>query len=240
MNVDTNILPIINLESISQILLANIPQDDLLAQLVILKGQFILVEHEGKKSKYKFLSPEAVEKAFTSKTATSGWLSSNTIWWGKNPEGEAIIQFYSPQKYQIQIMGQETKVITIPMPAFLFAGCGSRYYLWAVKGRVFKPDAQLYKPPLPNVWDDSSICFGGNSPGTCSAATISQTWELFWKSPFNKDLSQGKSKTYPDNICNQLIKLHESKPKSYPSSDLVSVHSWKVTTPEDIIHHLFS
>ncbi|MHC5717394.1 MAG: hypothetical protein ACYTX0_36100, partial [Nostoc sp.] len=62
----------------------------------------------------------------------------------------------------------------------------------------------------------------------------------FWKSPFNKDLSQGKSKTHPDNICNQLIKLHESKPKSYPSSDLVSVHSWKVTTPEDIINHLFS
>ena len=56
MNVDTNILPIINLENVSQILLANIPQDDLLGQLIILKGQFILVEREGKESKYKFFA----------------------------------------------------------------------------------------------------------------------------------------------------------------------------------------
>ncbi|RAM49913.1 MAG: hypothetical protein C6Y22_19115 [Hapalosiphonaceae cyanobacterium JJU2] len=241
MNTATNILPIIDLENISQLLLANIPQDELLAQLIILKGQFILVEREAKKSRYKFLSPEAVEKAFTSKTATSGWLPSNTVWWGRTPAGEALIQFYPPQKYQIQLVGEETRTITIPMPALLFAGCGSKYHLWAIKGRVFKPDTQLYKPPLPNVRDDDcSICFGENSLGICSAATINQTWELFWKSPFNRDLAQGKSKTHPNNICNQLVNLHESKAKSYRSSDLVPVHSWKVKTPEDIINNLFA
>ena len=256
MNTNINILPIIDLENISQSLLASIPQSELLAQLIILKGQFILVERLGKKCSYKFLSPEAVEKAFTSKTATSGWLTSNTVWWGRTPTGEAIIQFYPTQKYRIQLVGEdtavggfpdlrqvsveETKIITVPMPAFLFAGCGSKYYLWAVKGRVFKPDAQLYKPPLPNVRDDSSICFGENSPGTCSASTILQTWELFWKSPFNRDLAQGKSKTHPNDICCSLVSLHELKARSYPSKDLVPTSAWKFKTPEDIINHLFS
>ena len=96
---NTNILPIIDLENISQTLLANIPQDELLGQLIILKGQFLFIENKEKKSHYKFLSPEAVEKAFTSKTATSGWLTSNTVWWGRYPEGEAIVQFYPPQRY---------------------------------------------------------------------------------------------------------------------------------------------
>ncbi|MEI2578038.1 hypothetical protein [Scytonema sp. PRP1] len=295
MNTDINILPIIDLQSISQSLLTRIPQSELLAQLIILKGQFILVEREGKKCSYKFLSPEAVEKAFTSKTVTSGWLPSNTVWWGRTPAGEAIIQFYPPQKYRIQLIEEDTtvggfpdlrsfspagvsedsaftrwelqlteegnpaeetvrpveaagvqvsveeaKVITIPMPAFLFAGCGGKYYLWAVKGKVFKPDAQLYKPPLPNVRDDSSICFGENSPGTCSASTILQSWELFWKSPFNRDLAQGKSKTHPNDICCSLVSLHDSKARSYPSKDLVPTSAWKIKTPQDIINYLFS
>ena len=237
---NTNILPIIDLEKISQTLLANIPQDELLGQLIILKGQFLFIENKEKKSHYKFLSPEAVEKAFTSKTATSGWLTSNTVSWGRYPGGEAIVQFYPPQKYNIQLLEEETKAIAVPMPAFLFAGCGSKYYLWAVKQKTFNPDAQLYKPPLPNIQPDSSICFGENSPPMCSPDSITQTWELFWNSPFNRDLAQGKSKVYASNICNQLVSLHEKKAKSYPSNDLITFDTWKIKTPEDIIKYLFT
>ncbi len=238
---NTNILPIIDLENISQTLLANIPHDELLGQLIILKGQFLFIENKEKKSHYKFLSSEAVEKAFTSKTATSGWLPSNTVWWGRYPAGEAIIQFYPPNQYSIElVVEEETKAIAVPMPAFLFAGCSHKYYLWAFETKAFNPSAQLYKPPLPNIQDDSSICFGQNSPPMCSANSINKTWELFWNSPFNRDLAQYKSKAYASNICNQLVSLHEKKAKSYPSSDLLSFQSWKIKTPEDVINNLFN
>lgn len=155
-----------NTEVNSQLILSNIPTQEILGHLIILKGQFVLVEKEGNKTQHKFLSPEAVEKAFTTKTVSSGWLSPNTLWWEKTPSGEGVIQFYPPQKYSVSIQtSEENKTITIPMPAFLFAGCNSSYYLWAIKGKTFKQDCQLYKAPLPNIWDDSNrICFGRNTP----------------------------------------------------------------------------
>nr|WP_201280571.1 hypothetical protein [Hassalia byssoidea] len=229
----------INIGLNTQIILNNIPQQEILGHLIILKGQFVLIEEEGNKTQYKFLSPEAVEKAFTAKTVNSGWLSPNTLWWEITPNGEGIIQFYPPQKYSVSIQTPEgNNTITIPMPAFIFAGCNSSYYLWAVKGRTFKQDCQLYKAPLPNIWDDSNkICFGRNIPPACNPDSINKTWELFWNSPFNQDFSQNKSKSHPHNVCDLLISLRTTK--SFPAKELVAREYQTIKTPNDISKYLF-
>ncbi|MBW4502689.1 MAG: prokaryotic E2 ligase family D protein [Scytonema hyalinum WJT4-NPBG1] len=228
-----------NTEVNAQPILSNIPTQEILGHLIILKGQFVLVEKEGNKTQHKFLSPEAVEKAFTTKTVSSGWLSPNTLWWEKTPSGEGVIQFYPPQKYSVSIQtSEENKTITIPMPAFLFAGCNSSYYLWAIKGKTFKQDCQLYKAPLPNIWDDSNrICFGRNTPPACNPNSINKAWELFWRSPFNEDFSQNKCKSHLHNVCNLLISLQGTR--SFPAKELVTSNYQRIKTPNDICRYIF-
>jgi hypothetical protein len=228
-----------NVEVNAQTILANIPQQEVLGHLIILKGQFVLVEKEENKTSHKFISPEAVEKAFTAKTVSSGWLSPNTLWWGKTPNGEGIIQFYPPQKYSITIQLLEgNKTITVPMPGFIFAGNYSSYYLWVIKGKIFKQYCQLYKAPLPNIWHDSNrICFGKNIPPTCNPDSINKAWQLFWNSPFNQDLSQNKCRSHPHNVCNLLISLQGAK--SFPVKELVSCSYQRIKSPNDIPKYLF-
>ena len=228
-----------NKEINAETILSNIPEQEILGHLIILRGQFVLVEKDGNKTQHKFLSPEAVEKAFTTKTVGSGWLSPNTLWWEKTPNGEGIIQFYPPRKYSIILHTQDdSKTITVPMPAFIFAGCNSSYYLWAIKRKTFKLDCQLYKAPLPNIWDDPyKICFGRNIPPTCNSNSINKVWELFWNSPFNLDFSQNKSKSHPHNVCNLLTDLQGRK--SFPVKELVGCTYQKIKTLNDIPNYLF-
>lgn len=172
---------------------------------------------------YKFLSPEAVTTAFNNKPIDSGWLSSNTVRWGYDRQGEWVVQFYPPGRYSLILnnLGVETVTISVPMPAFVFFGHDNDYWLWAVLEKKIDPGCQLYHAPLPNVMPSGAICFGENSPPTSSPQGIIEAWQLFWNSPFNDHVVGNKSKSHPADVREHLCLLHERQSKRYPTRDLV-------------------
>lgn len=181
----------------------------------------MLVTRENQTTTYKFLSPTDVTAAFRQEPIDSGWLTSNTVRWGHSRQGEWIVQFYPPKRYQLIIAEFELHAIAIPLPAFVFLGCGSNYWVWAVTGKQFDPNCQLYHAPLPNVMASGAICFGNNSHIASSNQGIVQAWDLFWSSPFNQDAVGSKSKSDPENVLSFLCSLHNRKSKRYPTDDLV-------------------
>lgn len=227
----TNILPRLNISAISHSIINQTTHGEILGHLLFLPGQYLLVYKEGEATTYKFISPAALREAFVAEPIDSGYLPPNTVRWGKCHKGEWLVQFYPPQRCCISL---ENTTLTVPMPGLVFAGCDRKYWIWAVK--KFDPNSPIFHAPLPNVMENGSICFGGNSVPNCSAAHIMQVWQLFWHSPFNQDLVQGKSKSYPENVRSHLQQLHNSNSKKYPTRDLVPWGNKTITTAiEEII-----
>jgi hypothetical protein len=74
--------------------------------------------------------------------------------------------------------------------------------------------------PCPNVHPEG-ICRGNAPFPKAAPATIWQAVDVFFESRFNRDLSNGKSKAYPECILDQWRVLHETEGKTYPLDDLV-------------------
>lgn len=214
-------LPRIDIGAIARSVATKTVNTDIPAQLLFLSGQYLLVTRENLATTYKFLSPTDVTAAFSQEPIDSGWLPSNTVRWGHSRKGEWIVQFYPPTHYQLIIAESEIKAIASPMPAFVFLGCDSNYWVWAVTGKQFDPGGKLYHAPIPNVMASGAICFGNNSPPLSSNQGIVQAWDLFWSSPFNEDAVGNKSKSHPQNVNSLLCSLHNRKSKKYPTLDLV-------------------
>jgi PRTRC genetic system protein B len=112
-------------------------------------------------------------------------------------------------------------MLTVPLPAMVFVGKATKYWIWATKTKKFAPDASLFRVPLPNVYLEwGQICWGVNTPPECNAQTINSAWEMFVTSPFNSHLSSNKSRRHDRDIREQLLALYSKKAKKYPVSDL--------------------
>jgi hypothetical protein len=120
---------------------------------------------------------------------------------------------------EIVVAGDEGS-ITIPVPRTVLAGSGSLYYLWALANKRFDSEAEAFRAPFPNVYPDGRICWGtGNPVPEADAGNARAVWELFFKTPFNQDLAQGKSGEFPVDCREQLRNL--SGKNTYPARDLV-------------------
>jgi len=194
--------------------------------LYLFKGQFLVESTDGTGAiTRKCISEASARQAFTARDVDSGWIDPHTIRQGHNHRGPWVLQRYEPAQYTLHLDSplllphEDTPVSTlrIPLPGFLFLGIKKTYYLWAY--RAWKGEETVfYRAPLPNIYQDGSICFGQNHPRTVSGDTISDTWTLFWDSPFNEHLASEKSKQAPENVLPFLGSLHKSD--SYPVDDL--------------------
>ncbi len=134
------------------------------------------------------------------------------------------MKFIPPRKHRLHLLGEnadEPQVITSPLPALVFAGVHTTYYVWALKSDHCNPSAPLFQVPLPNVYPDGHICFGTNRPPEASAQTLKEAWLLFIKSPFNQDMAAGRSEEYPHDVRRQLLALAKAKASRYPVEDLM-------------------
>ena len=197
------------------------------AELLFIEGgTYIFHYQSGDSSKYKCLSPATLRAAFANTPIDSGWINpeSGIVRWGTGSAGEWTIKFVPPQKHEINLL--ESKHL-VALPALVFLGLKSDYWVWAIKGSKFDPEADAFHVPLPNVYLHSyqpcgRICWGDNKPPVASPNTIKKAWELFISSPFNKHLSDGKSRAQPSDVRLQLEKA--VKRSSYPVKDLVSTN----------------
>ena len=197
------------------------------AELLFIEGgTYIFHYQSGDSSKYKCLSPATLRAAFANTPIDSGWINpeSGIVRWGTGSVGEWTIKFVLPQKHEINLL--ESKHL-VCLPALVFLGLKSDYWVWAIKGSKFDPEADAFHVPLPNVYLHSyqpcgRICWGDNKPPVASPNTIKKAWELFISSPFNGHLSDGKSRAQPSDVRLQLEKA--GKRSSYPVKDLVSTN----------------
>lgn len=192
-----------------------------LCQLSVFEGQYLLSYQEDSTRYVKLLSSAAVRAAFVTLPVDSGFLPPGVVRWGSAAR-DWLVQFIPAARYTLQFVPEGASVrLTIPLPSLVFMGLGDRYYLWAVKGKAFDPNAPAFHAPLPNIDRSGAICFGGNATANASTQTLQPTWQLFLDSPFNSDLAYGKSRSSPQDVGQLLLKLHQEQKKRYPQRDLI-------------------
>lgn len=149
------------------------------------------------------VSAAGVANAFNLFGASTGLLPAETLFW-QNRGGQLRIGVYLPAgKRTITVRSHTVQHWTIPLPGFVFVGCGTQYQIYAVADRPRRESDQVYHCPLPNVYPDGKICAGDVPFPKCAADTIAQAAALFFESEFNHDLSGQETMQLLKNLCSK-------------------------------------
>ena len=158
-----------------------------------------------------------VVSACTHVNLNSGLLPANTLFWKQRANHISLGIYVSARRWHVQTAEHSYH---LPMPAFVFVGDGSAYKIFAVKKRPQAEHDQLYHAPCPNVHISGGICQGNAPFPICSPRNIQTALILFMEgSHFNADLSNGKCKSYPDDVRRLWAELDGRK--RFPLSQLV-------------------
>ena len=173
-------------------------------------------EEDGRLATYP-VSIHDVVSACTHVNLNSGLLPPDTLFW-KQRANQVSLGIYVPaRRWRVQTAERSCR---LPMPPFIFVGDGSAYKIFAVKKRPTNEHDTLYHAPCPNVHSSGSICQGNAPFPTCSPRNIQTALMLFMEgSHFNADFSNGKCKSYPDDVCQLWAELDGRK--RFPLSELV-------------------
>lgn len=198
-----------------------------LRTLEIFEGQYLLTTRSGKNLQYKFLDSATVNAAFKNAPVDSGWIPTNVIRCGSTPKGNFVALFVPAQKHNLLILninGRRNLERAIYLPSLVFFGYASTYYIWAIKENTSTPNSQLYRAPLPNVFDSNTICWGANKKPKVSIENIKDAWALFKDSPFNGHTASNKVKSHRDDARTLLLELAQSGAK-FPLDELLQTGS---------------
>jgi hypothetical protein len=165
------------------------------------------------------VDPTDVTAALAGVNLSSGLLPDNCLFWGKRHGRDHLAVYVPPQTWLVSIRG-EPEAWRVPLPGLVMAGFEYDYTLWAVTGRPTAENGPLYMAPCPNVHPEG-VCRGSAPFPRAAPGTIWQAVDVFFSSRFNRDLSNAKSKAYPDCVLGQWRALHEAGAESYPLADLV-------------------
>lgn len=165
----------------------------------------------------KFVTSDDLQAAFTNSERDTGWLAPGIVRAGYGKNGEWFVLFTPPQKITLHLL--EIGTLTIPAPALVLVGAGRSYYLWAL-AEPFSPQARAFDAPFPNVHVGGQICWGNNTPPLASPATAQAAWKLFFESPFNNHLAQGKTRRHAEDVRQLLLRLNGKH--KFPTRELAS------------------
>lgn len=183
-------------------------------------GHYLFAEKDGKELQVKWLAQPDVARAFSGVDLDSGWISPDIIRTGIGVLGAWYVIFKPAGRVKAIIQKTKGKtVVNMPAPALVMMGNGRNYYIWAMTGKDFDPEAKAMQAPFPNVNSDGHICFGSNVVPPASIDAAGKVWKLFWDAPFNHDQDNGKSRKYSDDITKLLVTLDGVE--EYPVDDMV-------------------
>jgi PRTRC genetic system protein B len=191
--------------------------------LLFTQGQYLLYTREGGELRAKGVTVQTLRSAFVEEPVDSGWLPEGVIRSGLGPSGPFLVKYIPPRRHTLALgalRGTAVRSVNVPLPALVFAGAQTTYYVWALREEAFSPTADLYRAPLPNVYEDGRICFGSNRPPQVSSQSIGEAWRLFIESPFNGDLAANKSARHSRDVRAQLFALDDVN--QYPVDDLLA------------------
>ena len=167
----------------------------------------------------KLVSPQDARRAFANIEDDSGWLPTGVVRTGRNSRGTWIVYVAPPER--VRITTDQGEALHIPIPMSLLVGWGRRYYLYALQGRKFDPNATVYRAPFPNVYDNGRVCWGSHKVPEVTPANIHKTWKLFFDTTFNEHIARGKTVSHEENALDLLRELSAREKKTFPSSELV-------------------
>lgn len=162
-----------------------------------------------------------VARAFNLFGQTTGLLPADCLFWTATAAQARLGIWLPPARRTLTFDLGKRKVsrLTVPLPGLVFAGQGTRYYIYAANERPADDGARLYCAPLPNVDGDGKICAGTVKFPTCAANTIAAAANLFFESAFNHDLSTGKVQGTNDTLYQVLRSLETAR--AFPPKLLV-------------------
>lgn len=190
--------------------------------------------------RYKFASMSSLKAAFSGQPTDSGWLLPGVVRWGETVGGPFVAYAIPPQVHKLLVefdasvddeaaegegaASKKTKAQVVelhtPLPGLLLIGIATKWFLWAYQEEKLSPNSLLYYPPLPNIFDGGSICWGPNTPPSATPANILKAWNLFLSSPFNDHLAGKRSVSYPNDVRVQMAALAADDVKRFPAKDL--------------------
>ena len=139
---------------------------------------------------------------------------------------------YVTRPQMVQIVTDQDEKLNIPIPATLFLGWGSRYYLWALPSKRFSPNLPVYRAPFPNIYSNGRICWGNHRVPKAAAVNIRRAWEMFFGTAFNEHISSNKCKSYSGTVLELLRHLSANCTTVFPQRELIGEHA----TVEACIH----
>lgn len=167
----------------------------------------------------KLITNEAAFLAFKEgQQQDTGWLPNGVLRAGSNARGEWVV--YMARAQVIDTVTDKGEKLRVPIPATLFMGWGSRYYLWALPNKKFNKRLHIYKAPFPNVYDNGRICWGSHKVPKVSVNNIERVWQMFFGTAFNDHIARKKCKSFPDNVLDLLRQLSRDEVTTFPFKEL--------------------
>jgi PRTRC genetic system protein B len=196
-------------------------EPDVQARLLFLRSDELLFQwnDETNNLQSKLIAHQDARIAFAKMEDDTGWLPDGVVRAGRNSRGAWVVYIARPQIMSISTDQKES--LSIPIPMSLFIGWGHRYYLFALRGKVFDMNGAVYRAPYPNVYDNGRICWGSHKVPVVSPNNIGQTWQFFFATTFNEHIASGKTRTHADNALDLLRELSVARRKTFPVRELV-------------------
>lgn len=196
-------------------------EPDVQARLLFLRSDELLFQwkDETNNLQSKLIAHQDARIAFAKMADDTGWLPGGVLRCGRNSRGVWVVYLAPPQIMHIST--DQNEVLSIPIPMSLFVGWGHRYYLFALRGKVFDVNDPVYRAPYPNVYDNGRVCWGSHKVPSVTVLNIKQTWGLFFATTFNAHIASGKTRTHSENALDLLRELSAARKKSFPASELI-------------------
>lgn len=193
---------------------------------VTIHDGYARVETKGKGGNVsKPVTVDSLALALAGIPMSSGVLPRNTLFYTTVGADVRLGVYAPPAIHSVQTPSQQ---YLIPLPGLILAGYKTTWELYAVASNgdfVEWPDAQtrLYYPPMPNVFNNATICQGDMSFPDCTTDNIWQVFrELVMGSYFTGHIVNGRCVSAPQNIFDLWQRLdQDTNALSFPNSELV-------------------
>ena len=173
----------------------------------------------------KYVSMHTLAEACTQDVHDTGWIDPRLIRHGRCARGDWAMKFVPPGPYKLLFSGGAS--LDINLPALIFMGAGTEYYVWASAEQTFKPEAAVYHAPVPNIYESGRICMGANQAPPVCGSNLDEGWSLFLRSSYNSAHCTNRSRRNREDLRKTLAwvargqRAARRRPKPYPVDDLM-------------------
>jgi Prokaryotic E2 family D len=192
----------------------------------------ILRKREGETVTEFPVDPQQVAMILSTKVSfDTGLLDGDTLLVRQDGTKRIVVAFRKRCKTGIWLDGSEN-ALRVPLPELVMIRTTTdmttpTYQVYATKGRPTALDAELFRCPLPNVFNSASVCWGTVqrvSDDTLSSASLVEDFSMLLGSPFGDHACSGKSKSHPSDVRKMLIELEARNARVYPRRDLIAAN----------------